>query len=167
MATIMNSPAFPGKSKFTICLLCLFPLARKTNSPPHVLRFGRPPAFTPLNIYFGMTSLISAASSYAYLSSPQQSLVKLGGAPSPSALILVQVIASGEALVSYLCLEGLLSQTPESRRIIVRAVGVYNLFHMGAFWWGHHKHVRNPKGTGMLAFGLLAGTLTSLWYGIF
>lgn len=111
--------------------------------------------------------MISAASSYVYLTEPKKSLIKLGGQPSPSAVVLVQVIASGEALVSYLCLEGLLSQIPETRRMIVRAVGVYNLFHMGAFWWGHHKHVRNPKGTGMLIFGLLMGTMTSLWYGIF
>lgn len=160
----MAAATFPGKS--TICLLCLAPRARKANPPRPFFRF-RIPALTPLNIYFGMTSLISAGSSYVYLTEPEKSLIKLGGRPSPSAVILVQVIASGEALVSYLCLEGLFSQIPESRRMIMRAVGVYNLFHMGAFWWGHHKHVRNPKGTGMLLFGLLVGTMTSLWYGIF
>ncbi|RPB12495.1 hypothetical protein P167DRAFT_558793 [Morchella conica CCBAS932] len=121
---------------------------------------------TPLNLYLGLTSLVSATSSLLYLTSPSASLAKLGGTPSPSALVLVQVVASGEALVSYLCLEGLFSQIPESRRLVVRAIGVYNLFHMGAFWWGHRRYVRNPKGAGMLAMGLAVGTVTSLWYGV-
>lgn len=158
----------PGKSN-PLCLLCIHPpiIKSKTDlSRRRTFRF-RPPALTPLNFFLGMTSLVSATSSFLYLTDPRKALVKLGGKPSPSALVLVQVVASGEALVSYLCLEGLFSQIPESRRMVVRAIGVYNLFHMGAFWWGHHKHVKNPKGTGVLLFGLIAGTASSIWYGIF
>ncbi|PWW73928.1 hypothetical protein C7212DRAFT_353544 [Tuber magnatum] len=121
---------------------------------------------TSLNLYLGSNALISLSTAYFYLTSPTASIVKLGGRPSPTSTVLTQLLASGEALVSYLCLEGLFSSNNEMRAMVVRGVGIYTLIHMGTFWWGHKKHVKNPKGAGTFVGGLLLGAGVGAWWGI-
>ncbi|PUU80044.1 hypothetical protein B9Z19DRAFT_1124108 [Tuber borchii] len=124
------------------------------------------PEASPLNIYLGSNALISLSTAYFYLTSPQPSIVKLGGKPSPTSTVLTQLLASGEALVSYLCLEGLFSDSSEMRAMVVRGVGIYTLIHMGTFWWGHKKHVENPKGAGTFISSLVVGAGVGVWWGL-
>ncbi|RPA94143.1 hypothetical protein L873DRAFT_1474318 [Choiromyces venosus 120613-1] len=124
------------------------------------------PEASPLNIYLGTNALISLTTTYFYLTTPEPSIVKLGGKPSPTSIVLTQLLASGEALVSYMCLEGLFSSSSEARAMIVRGVGVYTLIHMSTFWWGHKKYVKHPKGAIPFICGLGMGAGVGVWWGV-
>ena len=94
---------------------------------------------------------------------PAHTIIYFGGIPTPSAELWVQALASGDAIVAYLCFAGLKAPA-QQKKLIIRANGVYTLVHMGAFLRGNYREA-HPNGIGFYVVSLIVGAITTAWWG--
>ena len=119
----------------------------------------------PLDAWLALGGVLAAASVPLYVFLPSGSIRNFGGTPSPTACMWVQTVAAGDALVAFLAWEALRSGSVETKRLAARAIGVYNLLHMGSFINGHLNHVPSPQGLGVPVASLILGSAASAYWG--
>lgn len=120
----------------------------------------------PLDCWLAAYGLLAAVSVPLYLLSPDGTIASFGGKTTPTSRTWVQTVAAGDALFAYLCLEAVCGDASlDTKRMVARAVGVYTVFHMGAFIHGHVVHEPQPRGMAFPLTCLLGCGAASLYWG--
>lgn len=122
------------------------------------------PLLNAIFIFGGITSFLS---SLLYLFLPDGTVIYFGGVPSPSTNTWVPIVAAGDILCAFLLFAAARSDSAEVKRLVVLSLGVYMIFHLGAFVRGHFFS-GVPQPTHVLATYCAMGTLTLpivLWWG--
>eukprot|EP01080_Neovahlkampfia_damariscottae_P004146 gene4146-7456_t len=87
-----------------------------------------------LNLYLFVYGSGSFISVFLYWFLAEGTIKFFSGDINPTSIFWVRTVASGDLLVSFICLKGLLGNS-EMKKLAVQSNFLYGLFHFGSFWY--------------------------------
>jgi hypothetical protein len=117
--------------------------------------------------YLWMNFVLPLPSIVMYLFSPGGTVKHFGGEVTNSSKFWCSIAASGDAVIAYLMLMGILDKgrNKELFKLIVRSTTVYSLFHVGGFWYWHLYGDQHPQGSAMYPIGLAVAAAAFVAWG--
>lgn len=102
-------------------------------------------------IYLWVGFLTPIPSIALYVLVPGGTVKHFGGQISNSSKFWCSLTASGDAVIAYLMLTGILDKgkNPWLFKLIVRSSFLYSIFHFGGFWYWHTFGEKHPQGAAM------------------
>jgi hypothetical protein len=101
-----------------------------------------------------------------YVFFPTGTVLFFNGEPSQTAAFWCSTAASADATISFLCFSALMTNSMEVKQVVLRAFGVYAVFHFGAFWWWSNHADQHPEA---LANGypisIAVSLAAAIWWG--
>jgi uncharacterized PurR-regulated membrane protein YhhQ (DUF165 family) len=117
--------------------------------------------------FFSLTGAAAVVSSVLYLVVPGGTIKYFKGVETPTARTWVRTVAAGDIICAYLCYVALYGNA-ETKKIVVRGFGLYNIFHMGAFLYGHLKDGAHPPSmVGQYISSLIFGSFAAYYWGFY
>jgi len=104
--------------------------------------------------------LVSVCGYYLH---PAGTITHFGGTPTPSAIVWVRIVASGDLLLAFLMWNAY-KAPPAVQALTVKSMGFYTTFHCGGFLWGHY--FVEPQPTSSVAMNMQGFLIAFLlvWY---
>lgn len=119
-----------------------------------------------LALYLSIGAVAPLPMVFLYVFFPRETVDYFNGQSSDGARFWCSVTAGGDAVLSFLCFKALLSKSKEVKILVVHAMAVFSIFHIGAFWYWSSHGVRHPE---EIASGYPLAILVSLvaasWWG--